>query len=101
MQFINEVEANPLTLAQASKKVPGRKRNPSTLWRWGRHGKQINGITIKLEVLEVGRDLLTTEPAMRRFYQRCTQARQLESSPPQSSSSAHAAAETELDEMGM
>ena len=77
MTLLHEIQTKSLTLAQAAKKVPGRHRNPSTLWRWAIQGRRINGQVIKLEVLEVGRHLLTSEAAMLRFFQRCTEARQL------------------------
>lgn len=83
MSFLDEIEHDPLTLAQAAKKVPGRTKNPSTLWRWARHGRQINGQLVKLEVLQVGRDLLTSRGAMLRFYCRCTAARNLDCQSPE------------------
>lgn len=99
MSLIDEIEREPLTLAQAANHVPGRKRDPSTLWRWARHGKCVNGRTILLEVLEVGRDLLTSREALRRFFQRCTIARQLESK--QSTNKSHEEAEADLDRMNI
>lgn len=99
--LISEIETAPLTLAQAAKLVPGRKRNPSTVWRWARHGKLVNGQRIRLEVLEVGRDWLTSKQALHRFFQRCTEARQLEAASTQPINDAHTRAEADLDAMGI
>lgn len=99
MPLIDEVEREPLTLAQAARHVPGRKRDPSTLWRWARHGKRVNGKTIFLEVLEVGRDLLTSRDAMRRFFRHCTTARF--ESPYSTNEFPHKEAEDDLDDMGI
>lgn len=100
MSFIEEIERQPLTLSKAAKLIPDRKRNPATLWRWAREGRVINGQRIRLEVLEVGRNILTSRPAMHRFFIRCTQARDLDTSPPLKSD-AHESAERELDDMGI
>lgn len=56
-----------LTLAQAARMLPG-KPSPSTVWRWCRQG--VGGV--KLEYRRLGRGIVTTRDAVRRFSDELT-----------------------------
>jgi hypothetical protein len=64
-----------LTLAQASKKVPGRTGshvNTSTLWRWALRG--LRGV--RLETLAIGGTTFTSTRALQQFFERSKAAAQ-------------------------
>lgn len=56
-----------LTMAEAAKtcpKIGGKRRSTVTLWRWATKG--IKGV--KLEHVQIGRDIRTTEAALNAFF---------------------------------
>jgi hypothetical protein len=66
-----------LSLAQAARRFPpyraGRPVNPSTLWRWCRHGVKVPGIgVVRLECVRLSGRWLTSEEAISRFVARQT-----------------------------
>lgn len=62
---------NWLTLAQASRLVPG-KPHPASLWRWCRTGA--NGV--KLAFIKAGSRIVVSERALVEFLERSTEADQ-------------------------
>jgi len=62
-----------LTFSQAVERLPevnGRRRAPSTLYRWCRHG--INGV--RLDYVRIGRTMATSQEAIERFLAALTEA---------------------------
>ena len=62
-----------LTFSQAVERLPeinGRRRAPSTLYRWCRHG--INGV--RLDYVRIGRTMATSQEAIERFLTDLTEA---------------------------
>lgn len=60
----------PISLDQARELVPGGPKSKQTLWRWAMQG--IRGV--RLEHLLVGKEIFTSEDALRRFFARVTAA---------------------------
>lgn len=74
-----EIQASKLlTLADATKRVPGRngkRLDPSTIWRWCRIGiKSRSGDRIRLEHVRVGGRVFTTDDALSEFFARVAEA---------------------------
>jgi len=66
-------EEQLLTFSQAVERLPevnGRRRAPSTLYRWRRHG--INGV--RLDYVRIGRTMATSQEAVERFLAALTEA---------------------------
>ena len=91
-----------MTLAQATKHLPrrrrGKKPHASTLYRWALNGVQ----GVRLEVIRVGGTLCTSLEALQRFCERCTDP---SSRPPSATSKSRQRAirkaERELDAAGI
>lgn len=61
--------AEPLTLSQAGRKVPGGVA-PSTVWRWAREGVRARtGEVVRLRCVRAGRKLLIPSDAMIEFFE--------------------------------
>lgn len=99
-----------LTFSEAARELPsinGRRIHANSVWRWARKG--INGV--KLEAWRVGRQFVTTEVALKRFFAELAKAEHLSPSTsprphrhrprlPQERARAIAAAEAKLQGMG-
>lgn len=91
-----------MTLAQATKHLPrrrrGKKPHASTIYRWAMNG--VHGV--RLEVIRVGGSLCTSLEALQRFCERCTDP---SNRPPSSTSKSREReikkAERELDAAGI
>jgi hypothetical protein len=72
--MIDTTKETILTLAEAAKRLPrrrrGRKTHVSTLYRWT--GSGCRGVV--LEHIQIGATRATSEEALQRFYDRLTQA---------------------------
>ena len=60
-----------LSPAEAARLIP-KRRVPSTIWRWYRHG--VRGV--QLETVVIGGRRYTSREALQRFIRRTTEARQ-------------------------
>lgn len=70
--MIDLVNEDVITLADATKYLPKRRRgkrpHPTTIFRWAQCG--VKGI--RLETIRVGGTLCTSTEALQRFCERCT-----------------------------
>ena len=67
-----ESNAKYLSLAEASRRlgtIDGRRPSTTSLWRWCRHG--LRGV--RLEYSRIGRRIVTTDAALRRFIDGLTE----------------------------
>jgi len=69
--MIDPFHETMLPLAKAARSIPGRKVSPQTVYRWISHG--IEGV--KLEALNVGGRMQTSQEALSRFFQAVTAAK--------------------------
>jgi hypothetical protein len=91
-----------MTLNRATRhrlfKRDGKNLNFSTVWRWGLCGCR----GVKLETVRVGRTLMTSDEAIRRFIERMSTGAVGNDSPtPSMVARAHRLAEQELDAAGI
>lgn len=69
--MINPFAETMLPLSKAARSIPGRKVSPQTIYRWVSQG--LDGV--RLEAINVGGRMQTSQEALTRFFQAVTAAK--------------------------
>jgi len=95
--MINPFSETMLPLAKAARSIPGRTVSPQTVYRWISHG--IEGV--KLEALNVGGRMQTSEQALTQFFAAVTEAKQQAKLPAQADANRSECTERRLEAAGL
>jgi hypothetical protein len=98
---VNLLDETPLTLAEAAKALPrlrgGKRIHLATLYRWISGG--VRGV--RLESLRLGRTVVTSREALRRFAERLTAAPRPAAPPATAAARRAERVDAELDRHGL
>jgi hypothetical protein len=76
--MIDPFRETMMPLAKAARSIPGRTVSPQSVYRWISHG--IEGV--KLEALNVGGRMQTSQEALARFFHSVTEVKQRSATDP-------------------